>query len=142
MHSSEKVIVPYSKKQVFDLVMDVPSYKHFLTYCTDSFQVEENHDFIIAKMVFRKGLISISVTSKNTFYGHDKITMQQIDGTFTQLYGEWNFEFLEHNKTQIYFLLQVELPPISTMFGGALFVGQLRTEFVRSFVKRAYQVYG
>ena len=93
---TEKRIMPYTAKQMYDLVADVETYPDFLPWCAatrirkvtkDSHQTIIEADLIIAFKVFRERFGS-RVTLKSEKFSID---VEYLDGPFKYLNNHWIF---------------------------------------------------
>jgi ribosome-associated toxin RatA of RatAB toxin-antitoxin module len=61
MHEvQENEIVPYTKKEIFELVADVDKYQEFLPWCKESRVVSRENNTVVAEIGAKLGLASIS----------------------------------------------------------------------------------
>ena len=93
---TEKRIMPYTAKQMYDLVADVETYPDFLPWCAatrirkvtkDSHKTIIEADLIIAFKVFRERFGS-RVTLKDDKFSID---VEYLDGPFKYLNNHWIF---------------------------------------------------
>jgi len=93
---TEKRIMPYTAKQMYDLVADVETYPDFLPWCAatrirkvtkDSHKTIIEADLIIAFKVFRERFGS-RVTLKDEKFSID---VEYLDGPFKYLNNHWIF---------------------------------------------------
>ena len=96
MHAIQKsAIIPYSQKQMFDLVNAVEDYPKFLQWCEASEILSRNKDEVIATLHLSTGGFKKSFTTRNLLSPHKMIEIQLMDGPFKHLEGFWRFEALE-----------------------------------------------
>ena len=97
---TEKRIMPYTAKQMYDLVADVETYPDFLPWCAatrirkvtkDSHKTIIEADLIIAFKVFRERFGS-RVTLKDEKFSID---VEYLDGPFKYLNNHWIFRDVE-----------------------------------------------
>jgi len=93
---TEKRIMPYTAKQMYDLVADVETYPDFLPWCAatrirkvtkDSHKTIIEADLIIAFKVFRERFGSIVTLKAEKF----SIDVEYLDGPFKYLNNHWIF---------------------------------------------------
>ncbi|MDB2651433.1 type II toxin-antitoxin system RatA family toxin [Amylibacter sp.] len=93
---SEKRIMPYTAKQMYDLVADVETYPDFLPWCAatrirkvtkDSHKTIIEADLIIAFKVFRERFGSRVTLKAEKF----SIDVEYLDGPFKYLNNHWIF---------------------------------------------------
>ncbi|MDB4085101.1 type II toxin-antitoxin system RatA family toxin [Amylibacter sp.] len=93
---TEKRIMPYTAKQMYDLVADVETYSDFLPWCAatrirkvtkDSHKTIIEADLIIAFKVFRERFGSRVTLKADKF----SIDVEYLDGPFKYLNNHWIF---------------------------------------------------
>lgn len=135
-------LLPYSAKQVYDLVNDVASYPDFLPWCGGSEVLSESDYEMQAKVTIAKAGISQTFETCNHLVPGERIEMRLVDGPFKALHGEWEFKVLDVDACKILFEVEFEVSSgllsaaISTVFE------QIANTLVDAFCERARQVYG
>ena len=134
--------VPYSAKQMFDLVNDIEKYPEFLHWCTgarvDSRQgttIEATLD--IAVLGFQR-----SFRTRNTLRSPDRIALELVSGPFRRLRGEWRFNDRPDGGADISLSLafEVTLSPFGAVFSKVF--EQLAGAQMDAFTQRAAALYG
>ena len=161
-HVKKSVLLWYSAREMYELVVGVEAYPQFLPWC-DSATVLERHDAdpqagTPAGMTARLGLhyagVRQSFTTRNEDVPGESVRLTLVDGPFSKLDGTWQFKPLkpvdpsappgpdEPVACRVEFdlayafsnrVLEAVLSPV---------FDQVANTFVDSFVKRAAQVYG
>ena len=140
----EQVFSPYSKDQLYDLVMDIDSYPEFLPWCSrgsvlsklDNAHMEA--ELTINFKAFTYSYISdICVTKTDEYY---QINVKQKKGPFKNLLNIWHLQ-TEGSGTRINFTIECELK--NPFLDGVLkvFFDLAYKQMVRSFTKRAKDLY-
>jgi ribosome-associated toxin RatA of RatAB toxin-antitoxin module len=161
-HVKKSVLLWYSAREMYELVVDVESYPKFLPWC-DSSTILEQHGAdpatgTPAGMTARLGLsyagVRQSFTTRNEQVQGELVKLKLVDGPFSQLDGVWQFKPLKKpDPTQPPnpdepVACKVEFD-LAYAFSNRVFEAvlspvfdQVANTFVDSFVKRATQVYG
>ncbi|MDA0822120.1 MAG: type II toxin-antitoxin system RatA family toxin [Proteobacteria bacterium] len=84
--------IPFSPKQMFDLVNNVEAYPEFLPWCSKARKERVTEDGIVATLTVAKGPMQHSFTTKNTNREFERIEMGLIAGPFKSLHGVWRFD--------------------------------------------------
>jgi ribosome-associated toxin RatA of RatAB toxin-antitoxin module len=135
-------ILPYTPKQMFNLVNAVEDYPKFLHWCEASEILSQNEDEVIATLHLTTGGIKKSFTTRNLLKPYQMIEIQLINGPFKHLEGYWQFESLEEGKCLVQLDLRFEfLNHLFSMLIGPVFK-QIATTLVDAFQKRADEIYG
>jgi coenzyme Q-binding protein COQ10 len=138
--------VPFTPRQMFDLVADVEKYPQFLPMC-ESLVVRRREELeegirLTATMGVGYGAIKEHFTSRVSLYPAERqILVQYIDGPFRYLDNRWDF-LPDGGGTIVRFRISYEFK--SAMLGllmGALFDKAFR-KFSEAFEQRAHVVYG
>jgi ribosome-associated toxin RatA of RatAB toxin-antitoxin module len=146
MHSIEKhVLIWYSADAMYDLVVDVPAYPQFLPWCASAVVQEASADGMRASLGIDYLGVRQSFTTLNKHYTEGKvrrITLELVDGPFSQLTGEWRFTPIKAGSCRVDLRLSYAFAnPILERLIGPVFDTIART-FIDAFVKRAEAVYG
>jgi ribosome-associated toxin RatA of RatAB toxin-antitoxin module len=160
-HVKKSVLLWYSAREMYELVVDVESYPKFLPWC-DSSTILERHEAdpqtgTKAGMTARLGLhyagVRQSFTTRNEQVEGESVRLTLVDGPFSALDGEWVFRPLRQGADQPPspdepVACRVEFD-LAYAFSNRAFEAVLSpvfdrvaNTFVDSFVKRAAQVYG
>ena len=154
-HVKKSVLLWYSAREMYELVVDVESYPKFLPWCESS-TILEQHEAdpatgTPAGMTARLGLSYAGV--RQSFTG-EFVKLKLVDGPFSNLDGVWQFKPLKKpdpaqppNPDEPV-ACKVEFD-LAYAFSNRVFEAvlspvfdQVANTFVDSFVKRAAQVYG
>ncbi len=151
-HVKKSVLLWYSPREIYDLVVDVSAYPQFLPWCQRSEVLADDGQSMTARLHLSYAGVRQSFTTRNTHVTGQSVTMQLVDGPFSRLEGVWRFT-------------PIGTPAASTPGGGAqacrvefelsyafssrpleLVVSpvfdRIANTFVDAFVARAEQVHG
>lgn len=139
--------VPYSPRQMYDLVADIERYPEFLPLCEGltlrSREEKPDRSILVATMVAGYQAIRENFTTRVTLLPADqKVLVEYLDGPFKRLENRWTFKALPAGGCEVDFYIDYELK--SLMLGilvGAVFDKAFR-KFSEAFETRARQVYG
>lgn len=150
MHThQEKVFSPYSKEQLFALVMDIEKYPEFLPWCSSAKIIEKASDeqlyadlTINFKRFFHSYTSKITISESKTLSEHFyEINVEMTKGPFKKLVNKWRFDDTE-NGSYISFFIDLELK--SSFFNvmlGFIFDHSYK-KMLKAFQNRAEQLYG
>jgi ribosome-associated toxin RatA of RatAB toxin-antitoxin module len=146
MHSIEKqVLIWYSAEAMFDLVADVRAYPQFLPWCASAVVQDESAEGMRASLGIDHLGVRQSFTTQNRHYVEGKlrrVTLELIDGPFSQLHGEWRFTPIKAGSCKVDLRLSYAFAnPILERLIGPVFE-TIASTFIDAFVKRAEAVYG
>lgn len=104
----ESLNVPFSTKQMFNLVNNVENYPKFLNWCKHAIIINKSKNTIQAKLILDKGWIKQSFITRNTPKKNKFIKIELIDGPFSYLSGCWKFLEIDSESCKIKFKIKFE----------------------------------
>ena len=132
--------VPFSAAQMYQLVNDVETYPQFLPWCVGAELLVREPERVRARLRLKKGPLDLSFITENRLRMDRAITLSLVEGPFSRLHGEWQFE-----PTGNGCVVRLEL---EFQFRGRVLGSVLATAFkplvdslVEAFKARAYAVY-
>ena len=138
---SDRVLVPYTPVQLFDLVADVGHYPEFLPWCLGATVRSRAEGVLSADLTIGFGPIRESFTSRVTLEPHRRIRATYENGPFRYLNNQWVFT-PAGGGTQVDFWVDFEFRnkllqrAIGPVFGEAV------KRMVSAFLRRARETYG
>lgn len=143
MHTVQRsVLVPYTPAQMFDLVADVEKYPDFLPWCGGASVQSRHEDGMQASIIISIAGIKQTFTTRNRHHRPDHIVIDLVDGPFSALEGNWNFQALgEHGCKVVYIMEYAFASRALEMVVGPIF-NRIASSFIDSFTQRAQDVYG
>lgn len=135
-------LLPYSSRQMYDLVDDIESYPEFLPWCASTTVHSRSDDEVHASIALAKGAVSKSFSTINRMQSGKMIEMRLVDGPFKHLQGFWRFDALDEQACKVSVDMDFEFSnKIVSMAFGPVF-NQAMSSLVDAFVERARVVYG
>ncbi|MDP8078665.1 type II toxin-antitoxin system RatA family toxin [Phocoenobacter skyensis] len=139
---NQSTLVPYSAKQMYDLVNDYERYPEFLSGCVGTKTLTTAKNELEAELHIQKLGISQRFSTHNTMIKNQKIEMILLNGPFRYLKGAWTFTSLDEQSCKIALYLEFEFSnPVIAMVFGKVF-NELTHKMINSFKKRAKEIYG
>lgn len=139
---SKNALVPYSARQMYELVNDIESYAKFLPWCRSSELLSQSEDEIRATIEIAHGSLHKSFTTCNRLQKNKMIEMRLEQGPFKHLEGFWRFDSLGERACKVSLDLDFEFSnKLIGMAMGPIF-SQIANTLVDAFSKRAVEVYG
>ncbi len=138
MHRVVKsVLVPYSARQMFDLVDDVTSYPEFLPWCSGATILAQAANTKTARLEIDYRGVRAHFTTDNINVPGQSIVVVLKDGPFRKLHGEWRFRALATQASKAEFTLNYEFATV-VLEGivGPVF-NHIANTFIDAFVRRA-----
>jgi ribosome-associated toxin RatA of RatAB toxin-antitoxin module len=143
VHAVRKsVLLPYSARQMFDLVERIEDYPRFLPWCGGADVVRDAGRGVVATILIDYRGLRQRFTTANVHRPPEEIAMQLRDGPFSRLEGNWRFLALREDACKVEFALEYAFA--RGLLGRAMapVFDQIARSFVDAFVRRADQLYG
>lgn len=139
---NRSALVPYSASQMYELVNNVNDYPSFLPWCAGAEILEVMEDGVKARIDISKGVLEKSFSTRNVCKQDREITMQLIEGPFSQLSGRWKFEPIGDEGCRISLHMKFDFSnALARVTMGTVF-NSITNRMVDAFVERAETVYG
>lgn len=103
---SKTVLVPYTTKQMFDLICDIENYAKYLPWCTKSEIRSKTDNQVIGAVYLEYLKIKLYFVTLNTNIAYSTITFELVDGPFKHLTGVWSFTPLGDSGCKVKFNLE------------------------------------
>lgn len=139
---AEKRTLPYTRDQLFDLVIDVEKYPEFLPWCLGCRVKKREEGLVVADMVIGFKVFREGFTSRVSHHRPHRIDVSYTDGPFKYLDNHWIFNDLGNGHTEIDFFVDFEFRSrILQAAIGAVF-GEAVRKMINAFEGRAYDLHG
>ena len=135
-------LVLHPAMDMFRLVLDVPAYPEFLSWCLDAEIHEQSPGEQLASLKVRVSGITQSFTTRNRYMPGERLTLSLVEGPFRSLSGEWRFEPLGDEGSKVTLALGFDFSNkvLSTAFRRGF--THVADRLVLDFCNRADVVYG
>ena len=139
---AEQRVLPYSPKQMFDLVAEIDRYDEFLPWCVGARIKERKENIVLADLVIGFWMFRERFGSRVTFLpARCRIETEYIDGPFKHMRSNWEFEDVERG-CEVRFDVDFEFKSRLLQGAAGLFFQDAMTRIVRAFEARARELYG
>lgn len=139
---AEKRTLPFTPRQLYDLVAEVEKYPEFLPWCVGARITKRTEDVILSDLLIGFRMFRERFTTRVTLHPYHCIDVDYLRGPLKYLNNHWNFIDNEDGTCTIDFYVDFE-------FQNRLFqslVGPLFNEAVKrmvgAFEVRAHALYG
>jgi coenzyme Q-binding protein COQ10 len=102
-------LVPYSARQMFELVADIPSYPKFLPWCGGARIVSAQEDEVIAAIDIAYSGVHKTFSTRNLLQRNKVMEIRLLEGPFSHLQGLWQFLPLDEHECKISLNLEFEV---------------------------------
>ena len=140
-HIERSALIPYSARQMYDLVNDVDRYGEFLPWCGGGSVLDQSDGKITAEVVIAFKGIHKTFSTENTLSPYEEIHLRLINGPFSELGGLWRFQELDESSCKI--SLDLEFGFSNKLVGAVIgpVFKKIADNMVDAFCKRAETIY-
>jgi ribosome-associated toxin RatA of RatAB toxin-antitoxin module len=139
---NRSALLPYSARQLFDLVSDVESYPRFMEGCVGARILRSDEHMLEARLDLARGGIKQSFSTRNRMQPAREITLELLDGPFDNFTGRWDFHALGDSACKMSLYLEFKFN--SSLLGAAAsrLFDKVTNNLVDAVSRRATQLYG
>lgn len=135
--------LPYTQKQLFDLVAGVDKYKEFAPWCVASrINSWEGDDIFYADLIVGYKMIRERFSSKVILESPDHIYIEYLRGPMRHLKNHWRFKSEPNGSCTIEFDVEFEFDNSMLQGLAKVFFNEVVKRMVGAFEKRAAEIYG
>ena len=139
---AEKRHLPYTHKQLYDLVADVESYPQFLPWCRGCRITRREGNIFYADLIIGYKMLRESFSSRVTSLESDHIHVEYLSGPMKYLSNHWRFLPEDDGTCTIDFYVEFEFknPLLQNLIN--MFFNEAVKRMVSAFEARAAELYG
>lgn len=141
-HIERSALVPYSARQMYDLVNDITNYPRFMHGCVGAHLIAEGEGFVEARLDLKKAGLEKSFTTRNTLEPYERIEMHLVEGPFKTFEGVWGFRALNEEASKVSLSLTFEFENKLLALAADPWFESVGNQLVSAVVERAKEVYG
>jgi ribosome-associated toxin RatA of RatAB toxin-antitoxin module len=142
----KSVLLWYSPREMYDLVVDVNAYPEFLPWCERAEVLADDPSGMTARLHLSYAGLRHAFTTRNEHTPYESVVMTLVDGPFSMLNGHWRFVPIGADSTmqacRIEFEMRYAFSNVALEFVLSPVFDKIANTFVDSFVQRAEHVYG
>ena len=145
---SETRQLPYSARQMYDLVADVAAYPDFLPWCAAArirslTPMADGGEEMLADLVISFKVFRERFGSRVRLFRDDaRIETEYLDGPFKYMRSSWRFRDLGEGACEVDFHVDFEFRNIILQKAIGLFFNEAMQRIVRAFEARAKALHG
>jgi len=143
MHTLKRnALVPYSARQMFELVNGIEDYPRFLPWCHKSQIISRTDKEVVASLDVNWKGIHKTFTTRNRLFPYEHVEISLVNGPLHRLDGIWTFSALDEFACKIMLDLEFEFTGhfIDKLFQPVF--QHIANTLVDAFCKRALELYG
>lgn len=135
-------LLPYSARQLFDLVCDVESYPNYMDGCVGARILRRDEELVEARLDLARGGINHSFSTRNRMREAQEITLELLDGPFEYFNGHWSFRALGDSACKITLYLEFKFSSMLLGVAASRVFEKVTNNLVDAVGRRANQLYG
>jgi coenzyme Q-binding protein COQ10 len=138
----ETRILPYSVRQMFDLVAEIERYPEFLPWCKGARIVSRDKNMVVADLIIGYKMFQEKFVSEVTLDRPHAITVQYRSGPLSHLSNAWEFKPKGRKGCEISFHVDFDFHSPFLRVAMSLFFDKALSKMVEAFEARAKDLYG
>ncbi len=134
--------MPYSQRQMYDLVAGVDRYPEFLPWCIGARILRRQDNILFAELIIGWKIIREKFSSKVVLIEPGAVNFDYTNGPLKYLHGAWKFNPTPGGATSVEFQVDFEFKSraLGMVMGGVF--SELVHRMVGAFEDRAVALYG
>lgn len=135
-------MVPYTARQMFELVNNIEDYPRFLPWCGKSKIITRTDEEVVAELDISWKGMSKSFSTRNCLFPYHSMEISLVNGPMKHMQGKWEFIALNDHGCKVVLDLEFE-------FAGGFFdklfqpvFQSIANSLVDAFCQRAGELYG
>ncbi|MFM2118837.1 MAG: hypothetical protein RL722_305 [Pseudomonadota bacterium] len=152
-HVKKSILLWYSPREMYDLVVGVEDYPKFLPWCQKAEVSEADEHGMLARLHLSYAGVKHAFSTRNKHVRDELVHMQLVDGPFSHLEGQWRFVPLgsaaphggpgaSPQACRVEFELSYEFSSRMLEVAVSPVFDRIANTFVDAFVARAEQIHG
>ncbi|MFZ2314472.1 MAG: type II toxin-antitoxin system RatA family toxin [Gammaproteobacteria bacterium] len=135
-------IVPFSARQMFDLVNQIEDYPRFLPWCHSSQVFSRTESEVLAELEINWKGVHKKFSTRNTLTPYHQVDIKLDSGPLQHMEGVWTFRELDEYACKVELELEFKFAGgfIDKLFQPVF--QHIANTFVDAFCKRAAELYG
>lgn len=139
---NRSALLPYSARQLFDLVSDVESYPSYMEGCVGARVLRRDDQLLEARLDLARGGINQSFSTRNRMRAAQEITLELLDGPFEYFSGHWDFRALGDSACKMSLYLEFKFSSKLLGVAASRLFEKVTNNLVDAVGRRATQIYG
>lgn len=135
-------VVPYTVRQMYELVNAIEDYPRFLPWCGKSTIVSRTDEEVVAELEISWKGMSKSFSTRNRLHPYNRMEISLVNGPMKHLQGVWEFLPIQEDGCKVQLDMEFEF---SGSFIDMLFqpvFQSIANSLVDAFCQRAVELYG
>ena len=139
---NRSALLPYSARQLFDLVSEIPAYPDYIPGCVGAKLLGVWEQGIEAELTVSALGVKQSFATRNTIVDGQEIRMELLNGPLQNLIGRWLFQPLSQTACKVELNLSFETTGSLKRIAAAQLVERTSNAVVDALVQRAHLSFG
>ena len=139
---NRSALLPYSARQLFDLVSEISAYPDYIPGCTGAKLLGQWERGVEAELTVSALGVKQSFATRNTVIDGQEIRMELLNGPLQHLVGRWLFKSLSDSACKIELNLVFETTGSLKKIAAKQLVERTSTTVVDALIQKAHELFG
>ena len=139
---NRSALLPYSARQLFDLVSEISGYPDYIPGCTGAKLLGQWERGVEAELTVSALGVKQSFATRNTVIDGQEIRMELLNGPLQHLVGRWLFKSLSDSACKIELNLVFETTGSLKKIAAKQLVERTSTTVVDALIQKAHELFG
>lgn len=139
---NRSALLPYSARQLFDLVSEISAYPDYIPGCTGTKLLGQWERGVEAELTVSALGVKQSFATRNTVIDGQEIRMELLNGPLQHLVGRWLFKSLSDSACKIELNLIFETTGSLKKIAAKQLVERTSTTVVDALIQQAHKLFG
>lgn len=139
---NRSALLPYSARQLFDLVSEISGYPDYIPGCTGAKLLGQWERGVEAELTVSALGVKQSFATRNTVIDGQEIRMELLNGPLQHLVGRWLFKPLSDSACKIELNLVFETTGSLKKIAAKQLVERTSTTVVDALIQKAHELFG
>ncbi len=138
---TRSALLPYPAQAVYTLINDVAAYPEYMEGCVGAEVITQGEMFMEARLDLSRAGLHYSFTTRNRYEPPFTVTMELVDGPFTDFNGLWTVNPLSETACKVSLALQFTLKSKVLGVAAKALFNPMADNLVDALVKRVHQLH-
>ena len=139
---NRSVLLPYPAAKVYQLINDIEAYPRYMKGCRGAEILYADNEVIEARLDLAAMGLKHSITTRNRLQPPTTITMELVEGPFSQFAGSWRVDALSDEACKVTLDLSFTLSSKIVAAAAKAVFNPVADNMVDVIVRRAKELYG
>jgi len=135
-------LVPYSTRQMYELVNDIERYPDFMHGCLNAEVISQTGEELVGRLVLGKAGLRHAFTTRNHLTPYSQMDLELVEGPFRSFSATWHFKELTPEACKVTLTMHFDFSGGLLGFALEKLFHHSANRLVEDVVSRADVIYG